>query len=187
MEIASRVALAIDHEAVDRIVNDMVRLREQHGRLFFFGAGGSAANCSHAVNDFRKLCGIDAIAPTDNVAEVTARVNDDGWETVFENCLVTSRAAEPDAVFVLSVGGGDIARNISVGIIRGIEQAKRQRMKVYGIVGRDPCYTKTAGDEVIVIPVPDAALVTPLAEAFQAIVWHAIVSDPRMLIRPTTW
>jgi D-sedoheptulose 7-phosphate isomerase len=187
LEIASKVALAIDHDAVERIVAGILQLREANGRLFFFGAGGSAANCSHAVNDFRKLCGIDALCPTDNVAELTARVNDDGWDTVFESSLKTSRAAERDAVFVMSVGGGDVARHISVGIIRGIEEAKRRGMKVYGIVGREDSYTKSAGDEVVVIPVPEPSLLTPLAEAFQAVVWHAIVSDPRVSIRATTW
>jgi D-sedoheptulose 7-phosphate isomerase len=187
LEMASQVALAIDHRAVERMVAGLLQLRERRGRLFFLGAGGSAANCAHAVNDFRKLCDIDAISPTDNVAELTARVNDEGWDTVFERYLQTSRAAAPDAAFVLSVGGGDRARNISVSIIRGIEEAKRRQMKVYGIVGRESCYTRSAGDEVLVIPVPEPALVTPLAEAFQAVVWHAIVSDPRMSIHPTTW
>ena len=186
-DISSKVALAIDAAVVERIAAGIVKVREQHGRLFFFGAGGSAANCSHAVNDFRKLCGIDAICPTDNVAELTARVNDDGWDTVFESHLKTSAAGERDAVFVMSVGGGDVARHISVGIIRGIEEAKRRNMKVYGIVGRADSFTKLNGDDVVVIPVPVPALLTPMSEAFQAIVWHAIVSDPRLAIRPTTW
>ncbi len=121
------------------------------------------------------------------MAELTARVNDEGWDTVFESYLKTSRANSRDAVFVMSVGGGDLARHISVSIIRGIEEARRRGMKVYGIVGRETCYTKSAGDEVVVIPVPDPVLVTPLAEAFQGIVWHAIVSDPRLVAHPTTW
>jgi len=187
LEIASKVALAVDHQVIDRIVAGLLSLREAHGRLFFLGAGGSAANCAHAVNDFRKLCGIEAYSATDNVAELTARTNDNGWETVFESYLKTSRAKPADAIFVLSVGGGDVARNISVGLIRAIEYAKRERMKTYGIVGRENCFTKQAGDEVIVIPVPDPALLTPLAEAFQAIVWHAIVSDPRLSLHPPAW
>jgi D-sedoheptulose 7-phosphate isomerase len=120
-EISSKVALALDPAVVERIAAGILKVREQKGRLFFFGAGGSAANCSHAVNDFRKLCGIDAICPTDNVAELTARVNDDGWDTVFESHLKTSAAGERDAVFVMSVGGGDVTRHISVSIIRGLE------------------------------------------------------------------
>ena len=185
--MASTVALDVDCATVERIVDGILKVRENQARLFFFGAGGSAANCSHAVNDFRKLCGIDAICPTDNAAELTARVNDDGWDTVFENFLKTSHANERDAVFVMSVGGGDAARHISVSIIRGIEEAKRRNLKVYGIVGREACYTKSAGDAVVVIPVPEPAMVTPMAEAFQAIVWHAIVSDPRVLTQATTW
>jgi D-sedoheptulose 7-phosphate isomerase len=187
LEISSRIALSIDPAAIERLIDGIIQVREQQGRLFCLGAGGSAANCSHAVNDFRKLCGIDAICPTDNVAELTARVNDDGWDTVFENYLQTSRANERDAVFVMSVGGGDVARHISVSIIRGIDEARRRNMKVYGIVGRAESYTKSVGDEVIVIPVPEPGLLTPLSEAFQAIVWHAIVSDPRLLIHRTTW
>ncbi len=185
--IASQVAAAIDHSAVDRIVTQLVRLRERDGRLFMLGAGGSAANCAHAVNDFRKLCGIEAYSATDNVAELTARVNDEGWDTVFESFLKTSRAAEPDAIFILSVGGGDTARKISAGIITAIEYARSHCMQVYGIVGRERCYAKEAGTEVIVVPVPEPALLTPLAEAFQAVIWHAIVSDPRLAIHPTTW
>lgn len=187
LELTSQTAIAIDHAAVERIAGGIVQLRERQGRLFLFGAGGSAANCSHATNDFRKLCAIDAICPTDNVAELTARVNDDGWDTVFESHLKTSRASERDAVFVMSVGGGDMERHISVGIIRGIDEAKRRGMKVFGIVGRANSYTKQAGDEVIVIPVPEAAFLTPMAEAFQAVVWHAIVSHPLVCVRATTW
>jgi len=187
LDLSSKVSLAIDASVVEHIAEGILKVREQNGRLFFFGAGGSAANCSHAVNDFRKLCGIDAICPTDNVAELTARVNDDGWDTVFESFLKTSGAGERDAVFVMSVGGGDVARHISVSIIRGIEEAKRRGMKVFGIVGRADSFTKQAGDAVVVIPVPAPALLTPMSEAFQAIVWHAIVSDPRLCVRPTTW
>jgi D-sedoheptulose 7-phosphate isomerase len=187
LELSSQAALSIDSTSIDRIITGLLHLREQHGRLFLIGAGGSAANCSHATNDFRKLCGIDAICPTDNVSELTARVNDDGWDTVFESFLKTSGGNERDALFVMSVGGGDVARHISVSLIRGIDEAKRRGMKVFGIVGRAESYLKTAGDEVLVIPVPEPSLLTPLSEAFQAIVWHAIVSDSRMMIRPTTW
>ena len=186
-EMASTVALAIDVGTVERIIAGLVHLRAQRGRLFLIGAGGSAANCSHATNDFRKLCGIVAICPTDNAAELTARVNDDGWDTVFEAFLQTSHAGERDALFVMSVGGGDLTRHISVSLIRGIDEAKRRGMKVFGIVGRADSYTKSAGDEVVVIPVPEPTLLTPMSEAFQGIVWHAMVSDPRLLVRPTTW
>lgn len=187
LEESSALIKALDTTAIESLAEGLAAARADGGRLFILGVGGSAGHASHAVNDFRKLCGIEAYSATDNVAELTARVNDDGWETVFESYLKTSRAAEPDAVFILSVGGGDIARKISVGLIRAIEYAKSQRVKVYGIVGRENCYTKQAGDEVIVIPVPEPALLTPLAEAFQAVVCHAIVSDPRLAIHATTW
>jgi D-sedoheptulose 7-phosphate isomerase len=187
LELCAKVSLAIDPVAIERLTSHILTLRQRGGRLFFFGAGGSAANAAHAVNDFRKLCDVDALSPTDNVAELTARVNDDGWDTVFDSYLRTSRASDRDAVFILSVGGGDLARHVSVALVRGIEEARRRGMTVLGIVGREASYTKSAGDEVIVIPVPEPALLTPLAEAFQAVVWHAIVSDPRLATRPTTW
>ena len=187
LEMSSTVALAIDPQVIERIIAGLVHLREQQGRLFLIGAGGSAANCSHATNDFRKLSGIDAVCPTDNAAELTARVNDDGWDTVFEASLRTSHASERDALLVMSVGGGDVARHISVSLIRGVDEAKRRGMKVFGIVGRADSYLKLEGDAVVVIPVPEPTLLTPMSEAFQAIVWHAIVSDPRVLLRPTTW
>ena len=137
LEQAAQIALAIDHEAVERIVAGLVQLRERGGRLFLFGVGGSAANCSHAVNDFRKLAGIEAYSPCDNVAELTARTNDEGWETVFEAWLQTSKADKKDAVLILSVGGGDADRKVSVNIVRGLEEAKRRGLTIYGIVGRD--------------------------------------------------
>jgi D-sedoheptulose 7-phosphate isomerase len=181
------IALAIDHEAVERMVAGLVALRRRGGRLFLLGVGGSAANCSHAVNDLRKLCGIEAYSPTDNVAELTARTNDEGWETVFEAWLRTSRASEQDAVLVLSVGGGDTARGVSVNIVRGLEEAKRRGVTIYGIVGRDGGYTKRVGDEVILIPMVDAARATPHTEGFQAVVWHCLVSHPDLMLQATKW
>jgi D-sedoheptulose 7-phosphate isomerase len=186
-EQAAQIARAIDHEAVERIVRALADLRTRGGRLFLLGVGGSAANCAHAVNDFRKLNGIEAYAPTDNVAELTARTHDEGWETVFEAYLRTSRAGERDAIFVLSVGGGDVARNVSVNLVRAVDEAKRRGMKIFGIVGRAESHTKRMGDDVIVIPVPDPAFLTPHAEAFQAVVWHAIVCHPALLLQRNKW
>lgn len=176
----AEIAGAIDDEAIERIVAGLVDLRAQNGRLFLLGVGGSAANCSHAVNDFRKLAGIEAYSPCDNVAELTARTNDDGWETVFDSWLRISHANEKDAVLVLSVGGGDTAAQVSVNIVRGLDEAKRRGMTIYGIVGRDGGHTKRVGDEVIVVPIVDPHKVTPHSEAFQAVIWHCLVSHPNL-------
>jgi D-sedoheptulose 7-phosphate isomerase len=187
LEQAARVARAIDHQAVERIVAGLVDLRARGGRLFLLGVGGSAANCSHAVNDFRKIAGIEAYTPVDNVAELTARTNDEGWETVFEAWLRTSRANEKDAVLVFSVGGGDAERHVSVNIVRALDEAKRRGLAIYGIVGRDGGYTKQVGDEVIVVPTVDSAHVTPHSEAFQAVIWHCIVSHPDLVTHEMKW
>jgi D-sedoheptulose 7-phosphate isomerase len=186
-EQAARVATSIDYEAVDRIALGLVALRERGGRLFLLGVGGSAANCSHAVNDFRKLNGIEAYSPCDNVAELTARTNDEGWETVFEAWLRTSRANEKDAILVFSVGGGDASRNVSANIVRALDEAKRRGLTIYGVVGRDGGYTKQVGDTVVVIPTVDSALITPHTEAFQAVVWHCIVCHPALMIQENKW
>src|SRR4051812_29352953 len=186
-EHAARIAQAIDHEAVERIVAGLVELRAREGRLFLLGVGGSAANCSHAVNDFRKIVGIEAYSPCDNVAELTARTNDEGWETVFEAYLRTSRANEKDAVLVMSVGGGSRERNVSVNIVRALDEAKRRGLTIYGIVGRDGGYTKQVGDEVVVVPTVDDAHITPHTEAFQAVVWHCIVSHPDLIAHEMKW
>jgi len=177
----------IDYSCVDRIAIALAELRDQGGRLFIIGVGGSAANCSHAVNDFRKLAGIEAYTPVDNVAELTARTNDEGWPTVFEAWLITSHANEKDAVMVFSVGGGDVERNISANIVRALDEAKRRSLKIFGIVGRDGGYTKKVGDEVIVIPTIDSNKITPHAEAFQAVIWHCIVSNPALMVRSNKW
>ena len=186
-EQAAQIAQAIDHDAVERIATGMAALRERKGRLFLLGVGGSAANCAHAVNDFRKLNGIETYSPTDNVAEITARTNDEGWDTVFTAWLEVSNANERDAIFVFSVGGGDDERNVSVNLVRAVDEAKKRGMTIYGIVGRAASHLKREGDEVVVIPVPDPALLTPHAEAFQAVVWHCIVCHPRLLLRANKW
>jgi D-sedoheptulose 7-phosphate isomerase len=182
-----KVAQQIDTGAIERLATELAKVREREGRLFVLGVGGSAGNCSHAVNDFRKLCGIEAYAPTDNVSELTARTNDEGWETVFAAWLRTSRANAKDAVFVLSVGGGNLEKNVSPNIVAGLKEAKQRGLKVFGVVGRDGGYTKQVGDCVIVVPTVDASRVTPHTEAFQAVVWHCLVSHPALQQIATKW
>ena len=182
-----KVAESIDKDQIERLAHELVALRERHGRLFLLGVGGSAGNCTHAVNDFRKLCGIEAYAPTDNVSELTARTNDEGWETVFAGWLRTSRTSANDAVFVFSVGGGNLEKNVSANIVAGLKEAKQRGAKIYGVVGRDGGYTKQVGDCVVVVPTVDASRVTPHAEAFQAVVWHCLVSHPALQQIATKW
>jgi len=182
-----RIATEIDAAAIDRLAVELAALRERGGRLFLLGVGGSAGNCSHAVNDFRKLCGIEAYTPIDNVSELTARTNDEGWETVFTGWLEVSRLGGNDAVFVFSVGGGDAERNISVNIVHAVDMAKKRGARVFGIVGRSNGYTARTGDVVIVIPPVEPSLVTPLSEGMQAVVWHCLVSHPTLQTRKTTW
>ena len=182
-----KVAQQIDQQAVEKLATELAALRERGGRLFFLGVGGSAGNCSHAVNDFRKLCGIEAYAPTDNVSELTARTNDEGWDTVFSAWLRTSKGNKNDAVFVFSVGGGNLEKNVSPNIVAGLKEAQERGMKVFGVVGRDGGYTKKVGDCVVVIPTVDASRVTPHTEAFHAVVWHCLVSHPALQQIATKW
>jgi len=181
------ISRLIDPRAVEDLARELAELRARGGRLFLLGVGGSAANSSHAVNDFRKLCGIEAYTPADNVSELTARTNDEGWDTVFAAWLRTSRAGANDAVFVLSVGGGDVERNISANIVQALDEAKTRGLKIFGVVGRDGGYTKKVGEHVVVIPTVDPAHVTPHTEAFQAVIWHCLVSHPKLRLQPTKW
>ena len=183
----AEIAEALDPAEIERFVQALVALRKRGGRLFMLGVGGSAANCSHAVNDFRKLAGIEAYSPCDNVSELTARTNDEGWDTVFAEWLKGSRANQKDAVLVLSVGGGNLSKNVSVNIVRALDEARQRGMAIYGIVGRDGGYTRQVGTEVIVVPTVDPALLTPLAEAYQAVVWHCLVSHPDLAIQSAKW
>lgn len=183
----AKIADSIDPGLIEALVQELVALRSRNGRLFFIGVGGSAGNCGHAVNDFRKLCGIEAYAPTDNVSELTARTNDEGWETVFSGWLKISRPTDKDAVFVFSVGGGNLEKNVSANIVAALKEAKARNMKVFGVVGRDGGYTKQVGDCVVVIPTVDAARVTPHTEAFHAVVWHCLVSHPDLQQLATKW
>lgn len=187
MRQAAQICAQIDAGLVEEIVDGLVALRERGGRLFILGVGGSAANAGHAVNDFRKLCGIEAYAPTDNVAELTARTNDEGWETVFAGWLQVSRAGDRDALLIFSVGGGSAERNVSVNLVRAIAYAREQGLKIYGVVGRDGGDAKRRGDAVVVVPTIDEALVTPHTEAFQAVVWHAMVCHPKLMARANKW
>jgi D-sedoheptulose 7-phosphate isomerase len=187
MEHVARIAYALDHQAIERLASGLAELRARKGRLFLLGVGGSAANCSHAVNDFRKLAGIEAYSPCDNVSELTARTNDEGWDTVFTAWLRVSNANSNDAILVLSVGGGDAIRNVSANIVHALDEARHRGLKIYGIVGRDGGYTRQVGDIVIVVPVADKEFVTPHAEAFQAVVWHCLVSHPALKINPCKW
>jgi D-sedoheptulose 7-phosphate isomerase len=182
-----KVAQQIDLALIEKLALELKVLRERGGRLFFLGVGGSAGNCGHAVNDFRKLCGIEAYAPTDNVSELTARTNDEGWETVFAAWLRTSRANAKDAVFVFSVGGGNLEKNVSPNIVAALKEAKGRGLKVFGVVGRDGGYTRTVGDCVVVVPTVEASRVTPHTEAFQAVVWHCLVSHPALQQTATKW
>ncbi len=182
-----RIAERIDREKVEEIARALATLRDHGGRLFVLGVGGSAANAGHAVNDFRKLCGIEAYAPTDNVSELTARTNDEGWETVFSGWLETGHLSDRDALFIFSVGGGDAERNVSPNIIRAVDLAKNRGAKVFGVVGRESGYTAMAGDCVVVIPQVAPDRVTPHTEAFQAVVWHCLVSHPGLQVKATKW
>ncbi len=184
---AGEICRLIDSGAVERMAEALVDLRNRGGRLFLLGVGGSAANCAHAVNDFRKLCGIEAYSPTDNVAELTARVNDEGWETVFTEWLRTSRANGNDGILVLSVGGGNAEHNVSVNIVRALDEARARGVTILGIVGRNGGYTQKVGDHVVVIPTVDPRHVTPHTEAFQAVVWHCLVSHPKLQRNATKW
>jgi D-sedoheptulose 7-phosphate isomerase len=182
-----QVAKLLDNAMIENIAAELAHLRDRNGRLFLIGVGGSAGNCSHAVNDFRKLCGIEAYAPVDNVSELTARANDEGWDSIFSGWLKISRLAANDVIFVFSVGGGDAARNVSVNIVKAVEMAKSCGAKVLGIVGRSDGYTAKNGDFVVVVPTVNAEHVTPLSEAFQAVIWHCLVSHPLLQSCKTKW
>jgi len=183
----ARIAEGLDRGVLDRMIEALRGVREAGGRLFILGVGGSAGNASHAVNDFRKLAGIEAYAPTDNVSELTARTNDEGWHTVFAEWLKTSRIGPRDALLVFSVGGGSREKNVSVNLVEAIDAARAAGAKVLGIVGRDGGHTRRVGDAVLVIPVVRPESVTPYTEAFQAVAWHLLVSDPRLMVVPNKW
>lgn len=184
---AAEIVARLDRASLEKAAELIAELRVTGGRLFILGVGGSAANASHAVNDFRKIAGIEAYAPTDNVSELTARTNDEGWATVFEGWLKTSKLQARDAVLVFSVGGGDVERNVSPNLVAALKLAKSVGAKIIGVVGRDGGYTAKVADACVLIPVVNPVHVTPHSEAFQAVVWHLLVSHPAVKMEQTKW
>lgn len=177
----------LDTAAIEKMADMLADLRQAGGRLFFLGVGGSAGNCSHAVNDFRKIVGIESYAPTDNVSELTARTNDEGWATIFTEWLKVSKLSSRDALFVFSVGGGNVEKNVSPNLVSAVQYAKVVGAKVMGIVGRDGGYTGRVADVCVIVPTVNPETITPHAEAFQAVVWHLLVSHPKLKANQTKW
>ncbi len=187
LDLVVQATYLIDMEVMDKLVHELAFVRVNGGRLFIIGVGGGAANASHAACDFRKLCGIEAYAPTDNVAELTAHANDEGWDTIFVNWLRFSRLNKQDAILVFSVGGGSDDPEVSVNIVQAVHLAKDRGAKVLGIVGRSEGVTARVGDVVLVVPTVDDTFLTPITEAFQAIIWHCLVSHPSLKLFDTKW
>jgi len=184
---AVEITLKIDKESIEKVINIILKLKENNGRLFILGVGGGAGNASHAVNDFRKIARIESYTPTDNVSELTARVNDDGWETVFVNWLKGSKLNSKDCVFVFSVGGGNVEKNISVNLVKALQYSKEVGSDIVGVVGRDGGYTAQIADACVIIPPLDKETITPHTESFQAVVWHLIVSHPLINVYGMKW
>lgn len=187
MQEVVKVASSISHDRIEAVAQGLAGIRSAGGRVFFLGVGGSAGNCGHAVNDFRKICGIESYAPTDNVSELTARTNDEGWETVFASFLATSKLSSKDAIFIFSVGGGNVEKNISVNLVRAIDYAKEVGARIFGVVGKDGGYTAQSSSSVVIIPTVNTDHITPLTEAFQAVVWHLLVTHPALKWKETKW
>lgn len=187
LEQVSEISNLIDKDKLENMVNIILGIRNNGGRIFFIGVGGSAANCSHAVNDFRKIANIEAYAPIDNVAEITARTNDEGWNTIFSPWLELSKLNNRDCLFVFSVGGGNKEKNISVAIVEALDLALEKGSKILGIIGRDGGYTAKVADECIIIPTLSDDTITPHAEAWQAVIWHLLVSHPKIMIMSNKW
>ena len=187
LEETVSVVQGIDPEAVEHLVSKIVEVKEAQGRIFFLGVGGSAGNASHAVNDFRKIAMIEAYSPADNVSELTARTNDEGWDTTFVEWLRMSKLSSRDALFVLSVGGGDLERNVSPNIVRAVQLGRSVNAKILGVVGRDGGYTASVGDAVVLVPTVNPSNITPHAESMQGVIWHLIVSHPLIKEAETKW
>lgn len=181
------ISRKINKNSIENLVKSILKLRKRGGRIFFIGVGGSAGNCSHAVNDFRKICGIECYTPLDNVSELTARINDDGWNSSLTNWLKTSKLNSKDAIFVFSVGGGDIKKKVSLNLIDSIKYAKEKKIKIFGIVGREKSFLNKNGNDVVVIPIENKKNITPYSESFQAIIWHSIVTHPLLKLNKTKW
>jgi D-sedoheptulose 7-phosphate isomerase len=184
---AAEILEKIDVDAIEKMADLLAVVKSDGGRIFFLGVGGSAGNCSHAVNDFRKIVGIESYAPTDNVSELTARTNDDGWPSVFVEWLKVSKLIAKDALFIFSVGGGNLEKNISPNLVEAIKLAKTVGSKVMGVVGRDGGYTAQKADACVIIPTVNLDTITPHSEAFQALVWHLLVSHPKLKVNQTKW
>jgi D-sedoheptulose 7-phosphate isomerase len=187
LDEAADILARLDTEAIERMAVLLAETRTRGGRVFFLGVGGSAANCSHAVNDFRKIAGLEAYTPLDNVSELTARTNDEGWDSVFVAWLQGSRLREADLVFVFSVGGGSLEMNISANLVRALQYATQVRARIIGVVGRDGGYTARVADACVIVPTVNPETVTPHSEAFQAVVWHLLVSHPAVKVARTKW
>ena len=181
------VSKLIDINSIDKLINQIKKIKVKKGRIFFIGVGGSAANASHAVNDFRKICEIECYSPLDNVSELTARINDEGWDSSIAEWLRVSKVNSKDAIFVFSVGGGDINKKVSINIVNAIKHSKTKKAKIFGIVSNKGGYLKKNGDCVVYIPVVNDSLITPIAESYQAVVWHCIVSHPLLKKNKTKW
>jgi D-sedoheptulose 7-phosphate isomerase len=187
LQEVEQVTRQLDRDAIEQVAKILAGVKANQGRLFLLGVGGSAANASHAVNDFRKIVGIETYAPTDNVSELTARTNDEGWATIFESWLRVSRLKPEDCVFVLSVGGGNLEKQVSPNLVKALDYAKEVNAKVVGIVGRDGGYTAKLAHACVIVPTVNPAHVTPHSEAFQAIIWHLLVSHPELQSQKTRW
>jgi len=184
---AQEIIDQIDIEAIEKVADLLATVKKDQGRIFFLGVGGSAGNCSHAVNDFRKIVEIESYAPTDNVSELTARTNDEGWPTIFEPWLKLSKLNPKDAVFIFSVGGGNLEKNISPNLVNALKYAKQVGAKITGVVGRDGGYTAKTADACVIIPTVNPENITPHSEAFQAVIWHLLVSHPKLKENQTKW
>jgi D-sedoheptulose 7-phosphate isomerase len=187
LDEVQKVTAQLDAGAIEKVVDELAKVRERGGRLFILGVGGSAANASHAVNDFRKICGFECYAPTDNVSELTARTNDEGWATIFAEWLKGSRLQAKDALLIFSVGGGNLEKNVSPNLVAAIQLARQTGASVLGIVGRDGGYTAREATACIIVPTVNPEHVTPHSEAFQAVVWHLFVSHPKLKVTRTKW
>ena len=187
LDEASEIIKQIDVPAIEAMADLLATVKAEGGRLFFLGVGGSAGNCSHAVNDFRKIVGIESYAPTDNVSELTARTNDEGWSTIFAEWLKTSKLCAKDALFILSVGGGNLEKNISPNVVEALKYGKSVGAKVTGIVGRDGGFTAQTADVCVIVPTVNPENITPHSEAFQAVIWHLLVSHPKLKAHETKW
>ena len=187
LDEAKKIIDSLDNGAIEKMVKIIAQVREDEGRLFFIGVGGGAGHASHAVNDFRKISGIESYTPTDNVSELTARVNDDGWDTSFKNWLKVSKLKSKDCIFIFSVGGGNLEKNISVNIVNALKYAKENNSKIIGVVGKDGGYTAKVSDACILIKSFNNKTITPQVESFQALIWHLIVSHPKLLQNEMKW